>query len=357
MAEEVGARGAEIHYTLLADFYYDHDTEGDLSAGSKWEPSAKKLETNQCAEITHFVIYPPTSAGVGLDLLYVFPVIDGAGIEEYVLFPGRYEWNIQPFPRNCIGASPVPLQLGTPGESMLLNTTLKAIDSIGIRAFAGSSAVTASFRIQVYGVLYNGDEALRSVYGDRVYGEGASEELYDAARDASLTVTKPAVDVAVDNFDMFVGGVRQQKPIVMPFVRFARNKAATTANTLYEFDRTAGQAETWENLYFDFDEREALFLRYLGVRTVDHLKYLGVKIGDRVYPKPNMFRVDTMNTMHFGLAYPYLASDIPLFFPLPRLERGYLIHNIKGRVVVQDDGTSVSANNIVVATAGIRVSL
>jgi len=52
MAEEVGARGSEIHYTLLADFYYDHSTEGDLAAGSKWEPSAKKLETNQCAEIT-----------------------------------------------------------------------------------------------------------------------------------------------------------------------------------------------------------------------------------------------------------------------------------------------------------------
>ena len=357
MAEEVGARGAEIHYTLLADFYYDHSTEGDLGAGKKWEPPAKKLETNQCAEITHLVIYSPTSAGVGLDLLYVFPVIDGAGIEEYVLFPGRYEWNIQPFPRNCIGSPSLPLQLGVPGEKMLLNTTLKAINTIGIRAFAGSSAVTSSFRIQVYGVLYNGDEALKSVYGERVYGEGASEELYDAARDASLTVTKPEVEVAVDNFDMFVGGIRQQKPIVMPFVRFARNKKATTANTLYEFDKTSGETETWENLFFDYDEREALFLRYLGVRTVDHLKYLGVKIGDRVYPKPDMFRVDTMNIMNFGLAYPFLASDIPLFHPLPRLERGYLIHNIKGRVVVQDDGNSVSANNIVVATAGIHVSL
>ncbi|MCD6138526.1 MAG: hypothetical protein J7J91_08180 [Deltaproteobacteria bacterium] len=355
MAEEVGARGSEIHYTLLADFYYDHDTEGDLAAGSKWEPSAKQLETNQCAEITHFVIYPPTSGGAGLDLLYVFPVIDGAGIEEYVLFPGRYEWNIQPFTRNIIGGE--PLKLGVPGEKMLLNTTLKAIDSIGIRAFAGSSAVTASFRIQVYGVLYNGDEALRSVYGDRVYGEGASEELYDAARNVALTVTKPEIEVSIKNFDMFVGGVRQQKPIVMPFVRFARNKNATTQNEEYEFDARAGEAEKWENLFFNYDNREALFIRHLGVRTVDHLKYLGVKIGDRVYPKPNMFRVDTMNIMNFGLAYPYLASDIPLFHPLPRLERGYLIHNIKGRVVVQDDGTSVSANSIVVATAGIRVSL
>jgi len=355
MAEEVGARGSEIHYTLLADFYYDHDTEGDLAAGSKWEPSAKQLETNQCAEITHFVIYPPTSGGAGLDLLYVFPVIDGAGIEEYVLFPGRYEWNIQPFTRNIIGGE--PLKLGVPGEKMLLNTTLKAIDSIGIRAFAGSSAVTASFRIQVFGVLYNGDEALRSVYGDRVYGEGASEELYDAARNVALTVTKPEIEVSIKNFDMFVGGVRQQKPIVMPFVRFARNKNATTQNEEYEFDARAGEAEKWENLFFNYDNREALFIRHLGVRTVDHLKYLGVKIGDRVYPKPNMFRVDTMNIMNFGLAYPYLASDIPLFHPLPRLERGYLIHNIKGRVVVQDDGTSVSANSIVVATAGIRVSL
>jgi len=356
MAEEVGARGAEIHYTLLADFYYDHSTEGDLGAGKKWEPDAKSLETNQCAEITHFVIYSPTSAGVGLDLLYVLPVIDGAGIEEYVLFPGRYEWNIQPFPRNCVGVGE-PLKLGIPGEKMLLNTTLKAIDSIGVRCFAGASAVTASFRIQVYGVLYNGDEALRSVYGERVYGEGQSEELYDAARNASLTVTKPEVEVAVDNFDMFVGGVRQQKPIVMPFVRFARNKKATTQNEEYEFDAKAGEAEKWENLFFDYDAREALFIRYLGVRTTDHLKYLGVKIGDRVYPKPRMFRVDTMNVMNFGLAYPFLASDIPLFHPLPRLERGYLIHNAKGRVVVQDDGTSVSANNIVVATAGIRVSL
>jgi len=346
MAEEIGAAGAEIHWTLLAEFSHT----GTLSAGNKWE-SSYSLEKDECAEITHFVVHSPVSGGVEQDLLYVVPVIDKAGIEEYVLFPGRYSLNLQPIPTNLHGAA---MQLGSVERTMLYNTTLKAKDSIGVRVYAGASDVTAPFRIQVYGVLYKKDEALRAVYGDTIYGE--AEVIEDRTRGKSLEITKDAVDVSIDNFDRFVGGVRQNKPIVMPFVRFARNKEATTANVLYEFNYLADETEAWENLYFDFDDREALFIKRMGIKYNDHLSKFGIKLGDRVYPKPSMFSVSTA-IMNFGHAYPLYPSDMPVFLPLPELKQGYLIHDEKGRIVAMDDGTPIAAGGVIVAASGVRVSL
>jgi len=253
-----------------------------------------------------------------------------------------------------------PVAFGTPSTPGMANTTLKAKDKIGIRVYAGDSDVTADFRIRVYGVLYSTDAELREAFGSTVYGHrGREGVIVDMSRGRRLPFAKDEVSVSIKNFDKFVGGMKQDKPIVMPFFRYAYNAKPTTANVEYEFNYEAGEVDASEQaLYFDFEKDEALLIKHLGVKTVEHLKYLGVKLGDHSYPKPNMFRVDApSNPFNFGHAYPLFPSDMPVFLPIPTLVYGYMVNNEKGRVIVMDDGTSIAANGIVAALGGIRVSL
>jgi len=364
MAEEIGAVGNLLQPTLLADFEHT----GTQSAGDRYDFTAKRLESDEVAEIEYIEIFSPNAGWPGEDLKQVIPVIDGAAIEEYVSLSGRYTSNMAPPRINQMGG-PAPLQgsrtvfsFGTPGiEDPFRNTTLKAKKSISIRTFAGNSDITQDYRIRVWGRLYKGEAMLRSVFGDTVYGAEATIE--DRNRGKSLSVTKDAVDVSIKNWDMFVGGVKQSKPEIMPMVRYAYNKVATTANTPFDFNYSDGDvANDWENLYFDYGTSEALFVKGIGVRSQTHLKYMGLKIGDREYPRSagdeKLFRVDYENNpLHFGHGYPLFPQNFPLFVPMPLLPMGYLIHNEKGRVVVYDDGTSISADDGNIPTAGIVACL
>jgi len=345
------------HPTLLADYYYDHSSEGDLGAGDKWEQTTS-LESNQVAEITHVEVFSPISSGTAGDLRRLTLIIDGQDLGQYVLINPYYWHNTAP-PRAFIYNTVWQFGSGAIAETHpLMNLTLKAKKNFGIKAFAGDSAVTSSFRIRIYGYLYEEEEHLRRIFGDRAYTDPAT--IVDRNRGVSLDVTKDAIDVSIEHWDEMVGGVRQAKPQVFPLVRFAYNATATTANREYEFSHKANQVATpEENLFFELDENEAVFIQSLGVRSVEHLKYAGIKIGSVKYPGDEGFRVDypVAHPLHFGHGYPLFPQDLPIFYAVPRLNWGFLIHDEKGRVFVQDDGTSISADNIVVAIQGIYVSL
>jgi len=345
------------HPTLLADYYYDYSDEGSLGAGDTWTQDTS-LESDQVAEITHIEVFSPISGGTAGDLKRLVLTIDGQDMGQYCLINPYYWHNTAP-PRAFIYNTVWQFGPGAIAETHpLMNPTFKAKKKFGIKATAGDSAVSSSFRIRIYGYLYQGEDHLRRIFGDRAYTDTAT--IVDRNRGVSLDVTKDAVDVSIDNWDEMVGGVKQAKPIVYPVVRYAYNASATTANTPYEFSYTADQVATAEeNLFFDYDENEAMFIQSLGVRSVNHLKYAGIKIGDRKYPAENGFRVDypVAHPLHFGHGYPLFPQDSPVFYAVPRLNWGFLIHDEKGRVFVQDDGNSISADNIVVAIQAIYVSL
>lgn len=368
MAENIGEIGAERNPTLIADFFYDHSTEGDQAAGAKHTFTAVELETDEVAEIEYLEIFSPQIAGVAEDLKQVIPVLDGIAIEDLISLSGRYDTNMAP-PRINQMAGPTPLmstrnvfKFGEPGvEDPFLNTTLKLKKKINIYTLTGAAAVTQDYRIRAYGYIYKEDSELREVYGDRVYGAEAS--LIDHSRGVRLGVTKEAVDVDRANWDSFVGGVKQAKPQIMPMIRYAYNAVATTANTAYDFDYDSSKvADTWENLFFDYNTSEAVFIKGLGVRCIANLKYMGVKIGDREYPRgggdEDLFRVDyNNNPFHFGFGFPIFPNTFPIYLGIPQLPLGYLVHNEKGRVIVYDDGTSIAANDVVVAMQGIKVDM
>ena len=377
MAENIGAVGSERNPTLIADFFYDHSTEGDQSAGAKHTFTAVELETDEVAEIEYLEIFSPQIAGVAQDLKQVIPVLDGIAIEDLISLSGRYDTNMAP-PRINQMAGPTPLmstrkvfKFGESGMDSkdpetgainpLVNTTLKLKKKINVYTLTGTGAVTQDYRIRAYGYIYKEDAEMREVYGDRVYG--AEAPLIDHSRGMRLGITKEAIDVSRANWDSFVGGVKQAKPQIMPMIRYAYNAADTTANTAYDFDYDSSKvADTWENLFFDYNTSEAVFIKGLGVRCVANLKYLGVKIGDREYPRgggdEDLFRVDyNNNPFHFGFGYPIFPDTFPIYLSIPQLPLGYLVHNEKGRVIVYDDGTKIDAGDVVVAMQGIKVDM
>lgn len=335
-------------WEILAEFKHT----GTLSAGDTWEPTPVRLDKH-VAEIVAMEIKAPFSAeGNEEDLLAIWPVIDGQSLEEYIFVPGRYSWNLFPYQKNVIGGT--VLVFGVPKNTdPLLNTTLKAADKIGVRARAGASDVTGDFIIRFYGIRYKTEEDLKRVYGDTVYG--ATQTYAEGETGKEISFTKPALDVTMKNWSKFSGGIYQDNPKIMPFVRFARNANATTVNSPYAFDYEGGNvALAQENMSFDMEEDEALIVERIGVRTVSNLKYFWLYVANEDRPYSKWTVSEEFNPLHFGHAYPYVPNDMPLFYPLYELPAGHkiVIHDSEGEVRVQDNGTSIAANNIIVAIAG-----
>lgn len=336
---------------LLAEF---ENTAG-LSAGNKWTPTPKKLGTHERWEVVWMEIFPPVSAGTPEALERVYPVVDGQSLESYVNLPAYHDYLITP-PKNLIYGR-VLFTFGKPASpDPLANTTLKVSDRFAVEAFAGASDVTQPFKVRVWGYRYEDEEALRRAFG-AVYG--GSRTAVEQVRNKSLTIPFPTIEVTEANFSKFAGGVHQDTPKIYPFVRYAKNDDATTANQPYEFRYETGKVEnTWEELYFDFSKGDkALIVTHVGVRDVANLKYMWFNLDEIDYPYYKYLVEQGYNDFHFGKAYPYRHSDDEIFFPLPKLEKGYLIHNEIGKLLVQDNGTSISADSIIVALAGKFIQL
>ena len=335
-------------FTVLAEFKHT----GTLSAGNRWYQETK-LERNQAAEITTVEIFAPTDdSGNPEDLDRIIPVIDGKSLEDIIALPGHYDRLITP-PWN--GVVKWRFYFGTPGvRDPRRNTTLKAARSIGIEAYAGDSDVTGDFLVRFWGYLYEEDEALKDQFGDTVYGEETT--IYEDTRGKAVSFTKEEVEVSTKNFDQFVGGINQKPPKVMPFVRFGVNANATTPNEEYVYRYETGNVDgKWMDMYWDLDEDEAVIILRAGVRSVDYLKYFGIRIGDNVFPKGYIRADRATNKFHFGLADIYGYSKAQ-WFGLPRWELPLLIHDEIGRVVIKDDGTSIAADQVWVAVSGYMIT-
>ena len=335
-----------LHWEVIAEFEHT----GTLSEGDTWEPTVTKLDKHVAEIVAMEVLAPLSATGSEEDLLHIVPKIDGVSLEEYIYLPGKYSYNLVPYQKNVIGGSIIVF--GVPKDpDPLKNTTLKAADSIGVIARAGASDITGTFKIRFWGIRYKTEEDLKRVYGDTVYG--AESVVVEGETGKEIRFTKEAVDVSFKNWSKLSGGVNQNNPKIMPFIRWAYNANATTVNTKYVFDEDNVPYAQME-LEFDLEEDEALIVERIGVRTTSNLKYYWWEIDNIDRPYDKWIVKEDFNPLHFGLAYPYLPADVPLFYPLYELPEGHklLIHDGVGRVCVQDDGTSIAAGNIVTAVAG-----
>ena len=355
------------HFELRVLADYTHT--GIQAANTTAKPTPRdvlgELERDERAEVVFAEIFPPISGGGEELLRKVIPVLDGQKYGEYVSLSGIASSVMAP-PKRSIWAGKL-VSFGTPmSNNPLLSTTLKYSESITFECLAGATQITADYRIRLWGYVFKETE-LPQVFGTMLF----PASLVDGARRRALTLTKAAIPVTGDTWKTLPGGKDQAIPKINPLIRFAYNKKATDGlQGDYQFRYDIGNVDdSDENMYFDFDELNALLVESVGIRAdlAGHLAKTGLKIAGDYHPKGLIPTDYDDNPLHFGLVYPFIhpgLPEIPFYYAIPKLETrgpdvrgGYLIWNEIGMVIVRDDGTAVSADDLIVALTGIRVEM
>ncbi|GAI10937.1 unnamed protein product, partial [marine sediment metagenome] len=240
-----------------------------------------------------------------------------------------------------------------------LSTTLKYAEHITFECLAGAGGITGDYRIRLWGYVYKVNE-LPAVFGTMLF----PARLVDRARGRTLTLSKDSIPVTEKTWKTLPGGKDQSIPKINPFVRYAFNKKVTDGKSGdYQFRYDTGNVDDIdESLYFDFDSLEALFVEGLGIRAdaAGHLEKTALLIAGDYHPKGLMPTTYADNPLHFGLTYPFIFNTLPenpFFYPIPKLDKPYLVWGEKGMVIVRDDGTVVAANDLIVALDGIRIEM
>lgn len=353
------------HYEmrLLADY-----THTGIQVANTWaRPSPRdvlgELEHDERAEVVYMEIASPVTA-MGLEELLrkIIPVLDGQRFGEYVSLSGILSSNMAPNKRSIWGGN--LFSFGTPmSNNPLLSTTLKYNEHITFECLAGNANINEDYRIKAWGYVYKETE-LPAVFGTMIF----PAYLTERARGRTLTLSKTPIPVNGKSWKTLPGGKDQSIPKINPFVRFAYNLRVTDGiqgDYQFRYD-TRNVSDSDENLYFDFDNLNALLVEGIGIRPdgfAGHLAHTGLLIAGDYHPKGLIPTVWADNPLHFGLVYPYIhhealaPQEIPFFYAIPRLDKPRLIWNEKGMVVVRDDGTAVAINGLVVALTGIRIEM
>lgn len=367
---------------LLGRFVYRVADRGNLVANTEWRPSAREggaeLGTRLVGEVKRVKVFPPRNADGSAQALDDIWIVLGADMDtrEYVNLTGNHEFLMTPPEQHLIrtpeadiyefgeGILDVLLDVraGLTVNALLRNTTLKYVDGVTIVARAGASDVTADFAVELWGYRYDVDELPKILPVSALPG---GVDILEVARDRRLTFSKGSLPITKEMWLQLPGGPRQAPPKVMPFARWARNARATTARTPYEFRFETGDvANAYQNLYFDYEANpyRALLVERFGVRWPTGSGYAWIQnTGDKIHeehPRGRFQVAQFANPIHFGAAQPLYPDGLPLYFPIPRLAgHKMLIYRDKAYAAVQDSGTPIEANSIVVALAGIAFDL
>lgn len=360
--------------TILGEWLYDAAANGPLAANTEWRPSASQgkaeLDTKEVAEIAYIEIRSPiTDTGVAEALDHVYVYLDETSVRQYVNLCGRHTANMGP-PRPFIeGLVWVPF-----GKSIvdavkdpipaLATTTLKYRQSARIVAVAGSTAITQNFLIRLWGYRYTEDELRRTLvdnYGNPVTSINPSVSITDRTTGKTLYVSKPSIPISWDSWNILPGAPKQEKPIIMPYFRWAINKNATTPNTEYQYRFETGQVAQEEmNMYFPFDvNANALFVKGFGVRKADNLKYAWIALtSDTLHKEHPKGKFHDFDELHFGASQPLRPDGYPTYFAIPRFaDDSLLIYNDLAYVAIQDNQNPVAANSVYVALNGVYFEL
>jgi len=344
---------------LLADYTHTGVQAADTLAKPSPRDVGGELEKDESAEVVFAEVVQSPVAGGGEEILKkIIPVLDGEKFGSYVSLSGTLSTVMAP-PKRSIWAGKL-FSFGTPkSNNPLLSTTLKYSDHITFECLAGAGGITGDYRIRLWGFVYKEAE-LPAVFGTMVFPAYMTER----ARGRTLTLSKSPIPVNGKTWKTLPGGKDQAIPKVNPLVRYAFNKLATDGKSGdYQFRYTTGNVdESDEEMYFDFDELDALLVLGLGIRAdvPGHLAETALLIAGDYHPKGLTPTTYADNPLHFGQTYPFIFNTLPenpFFYSIPLLDKPYLIWGEKGMVIVRDDGTAVVANDLIVALTGIRVEM
>ncbi len=279
---------------------------------------------------------------------------------------------------------------GTPhSNEPMKNTTLKYKHDVTVSCLAGPdpAGVTGAaqpFRVRLWGYVYKTADIPRA-FGTMRF----PAIMNDGLRGRSLYINKAPIAVNADSWLTLPGGHDQAVPKIMPFARYAYNARATDGvggDYQFRFSQ-GGVADENENLYFEFDEKDALLIESLGVTAQNDtlmpplgvfpaLARTGLRIAGNYHPKgptpqTSLYPTDNaINQLVYGRWPLSFLSVFPmppfdLFAVVPKLDRPYLIWNEIGYVVIRDNGVAAvplaapppALGGVVVAVTGTRIEM
>ena len=323
-----------------------------------------ELEQDERGEVVFAEVWSPVTAlGVEEELLKIIPVLDGHEYGEYVSLNGIRATVMAP-PKDRIWQGKL-YSFGTPrSNNPLLNTTLKYRQNLTVSVLAGAAvAITQPYRIRLWGYVYKTNE-IPSVFGTMIF----PAYLAERSRNRTLTLNKSPIAVNGDSWLTLPGGVDQSIPKINPFIRYAYNLLATDGmQGDYQLRFQTGNVLTAdENMYWEFDERDALLIEGLGIKAdvLADLARTGLRIDGDYHPKgpttnTSLFPTTLgVNQLNYGHLAPLAPIAWPVYVTIPKLDKPYLVWNEIGMVVIRDDGTAgVVVNGVCIALTGIRIEM
>ena len=342
---------------LILRFKYDHSSEGDQSADEVWNSDVYELEPHEVLEIYKMEIIPPVKSTTGVieKLKYVTLVIGGKEYETIhvnsLMLPADHPTNPAvaiPFGtpylhRPLTGVLPDPVSGKCP--------KVRRGEKIRIRTVAGET-IDTDYEIILYAARVKNEDKLREVIG--------TSAIPVAVTLNGETYSKPDVPIRLDTFDELPGGLRQEKPQIFPWLTWATNKAATTANQWYSFEPDQYVEEDWMDLSWNLvNKDEAYLVEYLAVIPHSNSKsarfYIEGRVTNPEYP--------TRPLPEYNYFPPPLYLDTSVNQSLKRtavprkIVPPILYHGVKGGIQVKDNGTSIPANGVIVEVWGTKFVL
>jgi hypothetical protein len=358
------------HYELrcLCDAFRSAAVLGNQLANTWWRPTpaqvSGELETDERGEIVFAEIWSPvTGAGVDEDLRKIIPLLDGDEYGKYVSLSGVRATVMAP-PKDRIWAGRL-YSFGDPGSTdPTKNTTLKYKQNVTIAGLCGPGGpITQDYRARLWGVVYKDTEIPNAFPGGIMQFPAP---IFERRRNRGFALNKAPIPINADTWLTLPGGKDQAIPKINPFVRYAYNLLATDGQQGdYQFRFTAGAvADEQENMYWEFDELDALFFEGLGVKAAANLARTGLRIAGDYHPKGPTTRAVLfpttvgINELNFGFLFPFAPPTHPYYKKIPKLPQPYMIWNEIGYPVIRDDGVAaVVANSVVIALSGIRIEM
>ncbi len=371
---------------LLADYL-----QPGVQAANTWArpiPLAVggELEQDERGEIVYAEIQPPIAAGMtDEDLRKVVIVVDGHETGSYVSLSGIRTSLMAPQKERIWNGK--LFSFGTPhNTNPLLNTTLKYKQNVTVACLAGNMAggITGAgqpYRVRLWGHVYKTNELSSAFEGGMM---NFPTYMKDKARGRELLINKAPIPVNGETWLTLPGGKDQSIPKINPFARFAYNALVTDGlQGDYQLRfRTGGVIDEQEDMYFEFDDKDALLLQSLGITAnfdtlmpplgvFPNLARTGFRIAGDYHPKgpttrTSLFPTDALiNQLVYGRWPVSFLGMFPLppldvYAVIPKLDRPYMIWNEIGYVVIRDDGVAaVPADpaGVTVALTGIRVEM
>lgn len=304
---------------------------------------------DECFQVDKVEIFPPY-AGPALENVLTQLIVDGDTLDTLHLESRMGA----PFAR---GYSTLALELGKRTSiHPLENTCIKGKTKLQVKATGLLGGVTGDFTVRLKGDYFKKDEALTDFFGP-TFAPGVYN-VVDGLRGKSITFTRP-VAVGLDKWTNFTAGApKADRPRVMPYVRFARNYAATTINTEFRMrHELANTKYEWENMSWDLGSKEALILEALGIEpdVNQRLKEIWFELGGVEYPKDRFDCRAPFNELPIGGP----PDGGIINYQGPRiLEKRFLTTGELAEVRAIDNGVSIPAvNPFLIALWAKRIEL